>query len=104
MFPQGDYALILIPSSFAASNLPRCTAFSHASTKERSSSERVVPRSIEKQRATLEQGYIREKAALNDEAVSKMLSASKQFFKEESYRYRDWETTEYLTNAEEILI
>ena len=43
---------------------------------------------IEKQRATLEQGYIREKAALNDEAVSKMLSASKQFFKEESKGYK----------------
>lgn len=43
---------------------------------------------IETQRATLEQGYIREKAALNDEAVSKMLSASKQFFKEESAGYK----------------
>lgn len=43
---------------------------------------------IEKQRATLEQGYIREKAALNDEAVSNMLSASKQFFKEESKGYK----------------
>ena len=43
---------------------------------------------IEKERATLEQGYIREKASLNDEVVSKMLSASKQFFKEESKGYK----------------